>query len=252
MLQHLAPALPWKHLLHRMINLRNRSYKKELLDEDDIPFADIRQNMKELNTINSYLGGHKITIAGVRKLISEQAVQKPIHICEIGCGGGDNLKAISKYCIKKNIPASFTGIDINPGCIAFAKQQYPELDANWISSDYQKADLKKHKPDIIFSSLFCHHFTEEELVLMLVWMKKNATAGFFINDLHRAPLAYYSIKLVTSLLSKSYLVKNDAPLSVARGFTKAEWEQIFKAAGINHFSITWKWAFRHLLICKNE
>ncbi|MGB4845558.1 MAG: methyltransferase domain-containing protein [Ferruginibacter sp.] len=235
-----------------MINLRNRSYEKELLDEDDIPFADIRQNMKELNTINSYLGGHKITIAGVSKLISEQAIQKPIHICEIGCGGGDNLKVISKYCIKKKIPAIFTGIDIKPGCIAFAKQQYPELDANWICSDYQKADLIKHKPDIIFSSLFCHHFTEEELVLMLVWMKKNATTGFFINDLHRHTLAYYSIKLVTSLLSKSYLVKNDAPLSVARGFTKVEWEEIFKAAGISNFSISWKWAFRHLLICKND
>ena len=107
------------------------------------------------------------------------------------------------------------------------------------------------KPDIIFSSLFCHHFTEAELTAMLPWMKKNATLGFFINDLHRHTLAYYSIKWISSLFSKSYLVKNDAPLSVARGFTKNEWEQIFKMAGITHFSIYWKWAFRHLIIYKN-
>lgn len=234
-----------------MINLTNRSYKKELLDNDDIPFADIKQNMKELNTINKYLGGHKITIAGLEALIEKHVLSKPICICEIGCGGGDNLKAISNYCNKNNIAVNFIGIDIKPECIAFAKQQYPDLNSNWITSDYQKADFIEHKPDIIFSSLFCHHFTEAELITMLQWMKNNAVIGFFINDLQRHPLAYYSIKCITKLFSKSYLVKNDAPLSVARGFKKDEWHQIFKTAGINNFSAKWKWAFRYLVICRN-
>ena len=234
-----------------MINLRNRSYKKELLDEDNIPFDDIRKNMQELNTINTWLGGHKITLAGIKHFIDRYSSKKKISICEIGCGGGDNLKAISNYCSKKNIPVNFTGIDIKPECIAFAKQQYPQLDATWITSDYKLVMFGEDKPDIIFSSLFCHHFTEAELISMLQWMKQNAQTGFFINDLHRHPLAYYSITCISSLFSKSYLVKHDAPLSVARGFTKNEWEQIFKSSGIANFSINWKWAFRHLIICKH-
>ena len=234
-----------------MINIRNRSYKKEFLDEDDIPFEDICKNMEELNTINKWLGGHKITIDGIKHFIDRHRGKKKISICEIGCGGGDNLKAISNYCSKNNISAKFTGIDIKPECIAFAKQQYPQLDANWITSDYKLVTFDEDKPDIIFSSLFCHHFTEKELTVMLPWMKKNAILGFFINDLHRHTLAYYSIKCITALFSKSYLVKNDAPLSVARGFTQHEWEDIFNEAGITNFSINWKWAFRHLIICKN-
>ena len=234
-----------------MINLRNRSYKKELLDRDDIPFEDIRQNMKELNTINKYLGGHKITISGIKNLLADYKHDKPITICEIGCGGGDNLKAISNYCLSKNLQVNCVGIDIKAECITFAKEQYPELNATWIADDYKLADFAGNNPDIIFSSLFCHHFTEEEITGMLHWMKTNATTGFFINDLHRHPLAYYSIKLITSFFSKSYLVKNDAPLSVARGFTVKEWKQLFKSAGIADYSINWKWAFRHLLICKN-
>jgi SAM-dependent methyltransferase len=235
-----------------MINLSARSYKKELLDNDDIPFADIRQNMKELNAVNTYLGGHKITISGIKKLIPQQTAGKPIVICEIGCGGGDNLNAIEKYCSKININVSFIGIDIKSECISFAKQQYPGLDAEWITSDYKLVNFSENKPDIIFSSLFCHHFTEEELRPMLLWMKTNASYGFFINDLHRHLVAYYSIKWITQLFSKSYLVKNDAPLSVARGFIKNEWMNIFKSAGINNFIIEWKWAFRHLIIYKNE
>lgn len=235
-----------------MINLTNRSYTKELLDGDDVPFADIQQIMKELNTINKYLGGHAITIAGVKALIAGNMLNKPICICEIGCGGGDNLRAIEFYCRKNNIPVTFVGIDIKADCTVFASQQYPNMDAVWIANDYRLADFGGQKPDIIFSSLFCHHFTDGELLTMLQWMKKNATTGFFINDLQRHPMAYYSIMLVTNLFSKSYQIKNDGPLSVARGFTKKEWYAILKSASINAFSIKWKWAFRYLVICKND
>ena len=79
-------------------------------------------------------------------------------------------------------------------------------------------------------------------------MKTNTRKGFFINDLHRHWLAYYSIQIITSIFSGSYLVKNDAPLSVARGFKKKEWATMIAAAGIANCSIQWKWAFRHLIV----
>jgi ubiquinone/menaquinone biosynthesis C-methylase UbiE len=235
-----------------MINLTNRSYQKELLDNDDISFADIKQTMKELNTINKYLGGHAITISGIKALIENKASAAPIRICEIGSGGGDNLKAIAAYCESKNIKASFIGIDIKQECIDYAAQKYPELNATWIASDYRLADFGDKKPDIIFSSLFCHHFTNEEVKLMLQWMKRQARIGIFINDLHRHHFAYYSIKWMTGIFSKSFLAKNDGPLSVARSFTKKEWASIFKTAGIGGFSIHWRWAFRYLVVCKND
>ncbi len=83
-------------------------------------------------------------------------------------------------------------------------------------------------------------------------MQSNSIKGFFINDLHRHPLAYYSIKLLTTVFSKSYLVKNDAPLSVARGFKASEWKKILKSAGINNYRVNWKWAFRHLVVYNHE
>ena len=245
---HLVQALLQKHLSGPMVNLLQRSYEKELLDSDDIPFADIRQNMKELNHINTFLGGHSITLQGVRQLIKKKT---QLSICEIGCGGGDNLHAINKWLVEKKISAHFTGIDIKEECISYAKKQYPALPASWVVSDYKLARLE-NKQTIIFSSLFCHHFDETELTLMMKWMKENSTGGFFINDLHRHVLAYYSIKWLTKIFSRSYLVKNDAPLSVARGFKRNDWKRILDNAGIRHYSIQWKWAFRYLVVVKNE
>lgn len=230
------------------MNLQQRSYIKELLDDDAIPFEDIKKNMQELNFINTWLGGHGITLDGFRKLIENR---KQISVCEIGCGGGDNLAAIVKWCNKNNISVHCIGIDIKSACIDFAKENKTlEEISKWICSDYSKV-IFDQKPDIIFSSLFCHHFNEDELTSQVRWMKQNASLGFFINDLQRHQLAYWSIKLLTRLFSSSYLVKNDAPLSVARGFKKEEWLKIFTAAGIDRFSLEWKWAFRYLIIYRH-
>ncbi len=226
----------------------NRSYEKELLDKDDIPFEDIKQNIKELNFINTWLGGHKITIDGFRKLAKNK---QSITVCEIGCGGGDNLLALDKWCRKNNVKVSLIGIDMKPECITFAEGRKQFIGSvKWITSDYAKVHFLL-KPDIIFSSLFCHHFTDDELVFQFKWMKENSTLGFFINDLQRHPLAFYSIKILTTFFSKSYLVKNDAPLSVRRGFTKKELKILLDKVGITQFDLQWKWAFRFLVVVKN-
>ena len=229
------------------MNFRHRSYQSELLDRPDIPFEDIKRNMRELNFINTWLGGHAITLNGVAALMNAKG---PVTICEIGCGGGDNLVAIKNWCEKRNIRVAFIGIDINPHCIEVAAKRIL-TNIQLITSDYKEVELET-PPDIIFSSLFCHHFSDREMVKQLQWMKTNARLGFFINDLHRHKVAYYSIKVLTNLFSKSYLVKHDAPLSVARGFTKDEWIQFFSIAGISDFSIEWKWAFRWLIVSKNK
>jgi 2-polyprenyl-3-methyl-5-hydroxy-6-metoxy-1,4-benzoquinol methylase len=234
-----------------MSRFTERSAMTELIDAPGISFTDWAVCLRELNTINTWLGGHAITLEGVKKL--DGAADSSFTIAEIGCGGGDNLKAIHRQNKKRNIHIKFIGIDINKACTDFAKKNCCELtEATFIASDYKKVFFNDHKPDIIFNSLFCHHFTNEQLVEMLMWMKENSRKGFFINDLQRHPLAYYSIKWLTQAFSGSYLVKHDAPVSVMRGFRKKEWETLMALAGIKNYTIKWKWAFRYLIIVSNE
>ena len=227
-----------------------RSNRLELLDHSGIPAEDIQRNMDELAVINQKLGGHSITWEGFSRLVRGNkflSEEDPLHICEIGCGGGDNLKAIEKKVGRRFKKLSFTGIDINPDCIQVAQKLHWEKPARFLASDYRKVYFDKN-PDIIFCSLFCHHFKENELISMFRWMQMNSQNGFFINDLHRHPLAYYSIRWLTARFSRSYLVKNDAPLSVLRGFKKKELEDLLQRAGIFYYRIRWKWAFRWLIM----
>jgi len=68
-----------------------------------------------------------------------------------------------------------------------------------------------------------------------------------INDLRRSVWALIGIKLLTILFSKSSMVKNDAPLSVKRGFIKSELIDMLKSLKIINYKIKRKWAFRWLV-----
>lgn len=221
-----------------------RSLQPELLDGQDIPAADVALNLKELELINRKLGGHAITLRGFQALASGR---KKLTVAEIGCGGGDNLLAIQKKTDFNKVNLHCIGIDLNPDCIGAARQAPWKRIPEFFACDYRQVNFST-EPDILFASLFCHHFSEEDLVSMFRWMQTHSRSGFFINDLHRHAAAWYSIRWLTARFSRSYLVKNDAPLSVLRGFRKQELIVMLGKAGISKYTIQWKWAFRWLII----
>ena len=230
------------------MNFKTRSYQAELLDNEDIPIDDLYQNLRELNFINRTLGGHSVVLDGIKYFVNS-ILNENLRIYEIGSGGGDNLRAVGSFLSKKKISYQLGGVDLKEDCVKFAESYHSNSSKiNYQIADYQLATFSDGKPHIIFNSLFCHHFRDEALVTMLQWMHQNSQVGFIIADLHRHQLAYYAIKCLTQLFSKSYLVKNDAPLSVLRGFSRKEWEVLFAKAGIENYKIQWKWAFRWLIL----
>jgi len=132
----------------------------------------------------------------------------------------------------------------------FALNTFPKLSANasLILEDYRTWLLQAQKPDIIHASLFCHHLSDDQLVEFFKISAQNVKKAVVVNDLQRHPLAYYSIKWLTQWFSKSRFTKNDAPLSVLRGFTKIELEALLAKAGVLNYEIKWKWAFRYIII----
>src|SRR5690242_8713493 len=125
-----------------MPSFEQRSYQKEFLDRDDIPFEDIKRNMQELDFINRKLGGHDITLDGIVALMKDQMIfNSTLQIVEIGCGGGDNLRAIRNWAERIHLPVQLTGIDINPECIAYAKEQKRNREIEFILSDYKNVSF---------------------------------------------------------------------------------------------------------------
>jgi SAM-dependent methyltransferase len=140
----------------------------------------------------------------------------------------------------------FTGIDLSPAAIAFAKDHLGERIIEFLEGDL--FDYKASKNiDYILCNLCIHHLKDEDIPEFLTWMEENAARGWIINDLHRHSLAYYSIRLLTTLFSKSRLVRYDSGISVLRAFKYSDWVGFLGEAKIVGARISWHWAFRYVV-----
>lgn len=232
-----------------MSDLRARSEQEELMDDLTLASEELRQNLDELETVNTWLGGYAPVLNALERLRPGFPAGRPLRVADLGSGGGDTLRQIARWARRRRVPVELVGIDANAFMLDYAAAKaraYPEI-------SFQQADIfapafARQPFDVLTASLFCHHFSDEQLVQMLAQWHRQAGLAVIVNDLHRHPLAYHSIRWLTRLLGGSRLVQHDAPLSVARAFTRSELQALLARAGITNYTLRWRWAFRWQLV----
>ncbi len=229
-----------------MLNLSIRSQLPEDMDQANAPIEAIEQSLREIEVINKWLGGYNVILNALEQL---PWPDRTMTIMDLGSGGGDTLRAIAAWAIKNNRSVKLIGVDRNSIMTEYAAARsttFPNID--YITMSVFDARLLDMKADITMNSLFCHHFDNDELVNLVRTMHRIASHSVIINDLDRHWLAYYSIKALTTIFSKTDMVKYDAPLSVARSLNRNEWKTILQQSGIINYSMRWKWAWRWQII----
>ncbi len=93
-----------------MPDLTFRSYEAELLDQPDIERTALFQNLKELDSVNRLLGGHAVTINGIKQLVTEK--NKTYTVVDFGCGSGDTLRVLSKWSRRNGIKLELANLDV--------------------------------------------------------------------------------------------------------------------------------------------
>lgn len=213
----------------------------------------VSQTLKELEFINKWLGGNAVTRDGLGMLIDRWPRDKTLHIADLGCGGGDMLRVIHGITTRLGITTKLTGIDANPEIINYARQNLKDIpEAEFLPLDIFSEAFRDLKFDIVIATLFFHHFRSDTLTQFLAGLRTKVNCGIVINDIHRHFLAYHSIRYLTAAFSKSDMVKHDAPVSVARAFSKDELIEILNKAGVQNYSIRWKWAFRWQVVIRTQ
>jgi Methyltransferase domain len=234
--------------------LNTRIIEDEMGKEINIPFQETPIYLKELEKLDSFWGGHKTCRMGFQLFYNKiQNLDRPVIIAQLGCGAGYELKELKTFLIKHQIDAKLIGIDANAANIAFATKNLPNSDISWIVGEYDDVQwIQGAKPDIIFSSLFCHNFSDEELILYLRWLKENSRIGFFITELKRNKTAYFILKLYTRLFVKSKTLQQKSIQAIKQAFTKDDWKYLLNKAGIRRFKIKEAFANRLLVYVKHE
>ncbi|MFY0625297.1 MAG: methyltransferase domain-containing protein [Reichenbachiella sp.] len=234
-----------------MLNfLKKRSSQLEIMDDFLCNGKVVDQTLRELHAINTYLGGNQISITAFQKLIKDKKHEN-YSLVDLGCGGGDTLILFSNWAKKNNVHLKLVGVDANKYITDYASQNCSSVsNISIISENIFSEKFNSEHFDVAHASLFLHHFTDAEIISLLRQLMDQVKIGIIINDLHRHPISYYFTKWILTRWSKSEMVKFDSVVSVARSFTRKELESYLQTAGINNYSLKWKWAFRWELIIR--
>lgn len=226
-----------------------RTHEMELMDKAPESYEEFATALSQLEILNRLTRAYAITERAISSLLREKRHRptRPLRIIDVGSGYGDMLRHIRRYADKHHLPVKLTGLDINPWATKAARTATPPS----YDIDFVTSDVFSYEPvrscHIVVSSLFMHHLNDAAIVQFLEWMTAKSIYGWFINDLNRHPLPYYFILGATRIFPFSRLIRNDAPLSVARSFRRADWESYGRRAGLDplNLDIRWHWPFRY-------
>ncbi len=229
-----------------MINTKYRTEAPEIMDDFSLEGNDLADALDKIATINHLLGGNKLTLKGVEKLIQDIPQQTQICIVDLGCGNGDMLRSLADYADECQRNFRLIGIDANPFTVNYAKESsanYPNIE--YLSADIFEFDFAEPQIDIALCTLTLHHFKEQQLLQIMQVLDQNVNIGIVVNDLHRSKIAYWLFQIVCYVFQLNQMSKEDGLTSILRGFKKMELVAFSKQLRFKNYTIAWKWAFRY-------
>jgi len=211
-----------------MPDIAARAQLRELMDEPS-SYEEFRDCLRDLEKVNRTVLAYRPTLEWLRQF---EGTEAPLHIVDVGSGGGDMLRRIEQWAQRRKIVVRLTGIDLNPHSAQAAREfTGPESRIEWITAD--AFGWQPTQPvDLILSSIFTHHLNDVEVVRFLQWMEGTAARGWFINDLSRGRLSYYGFKLLARVMRWHRFVQHDGPVSILRSFTAGDWRRYIAEAGL--------------------
>lgn len=220
---------------------------------DDTTFrgAEMKSLLKDLELVNKWLGGNKITINGIKKLLKGHPQQNSIIIVDIGCGDGELLRKCAEFGRKSNNNFELIGIDFNENILDIARQK----SIGYSNIEFRKVDVFLEENlipncDIALCTLFLHHFSDTKIEQLLKIILEKSSIGVIVNDLHRNKMAFNLFKMFSKLFLTSKTAAHDGLISITKGFKKNELETFSKRIVNQHSILHWRWAFRYQWILK--
>jgi 2-polyprenyl-3-methyl-5-hydroxy-6-metoxy-1,4-benzoquinol methylase len=233
------------------LNTKKRSNAVEIMDDFALEGETLRDALDKIAKINQLLGGNKLTLQGVAKLLENTSKATEIKIVDIGCGNGDMLRYLADYAKNNDWTFKLIGVDANNFTINHAinlSKEYSNI--SYLCEDIFDTEFDNLKYDIVLCTLTLHHFKENEIEKLMSQFFKNASIGIVVNDLQRSAVAYRLFQALCFVFQLNKMSREDGLVSILRGFKRSELVATSNKLNLKNYTINWKWAFRYQWIVK--
>ena len=233
------------------LDFSTRQEIAEWMDDPSITDERLAEALADLRRTNRLLGAYAASDAVLDPLLCRR---DEVRILDLGCGGADYLSHFVRRGTRLGCTTHVVGLDANPVTVGHARAHLdtslpPALRfrARAEIGDALSLPYDDNAFDVAHAALFLHHLHGPAAPQLLREMDRVSRVGLIVNDLHRHRLAYAGIWLLSRLLRMAPMVQHDGPISVLRGFTRAELHALAHSAGLPRPAVRWHWAFRWTL-----
>lgn len=233
------------------MNTQKRTDEVEIMDNFAMKGEILREALDKIAKINQFLGGNKLTLHGVQKLLKTIPKNQEVTIADIGCGNGDMIRKLADFGAVNDLNLKLIGIDANDFTVKYAQKLsilYPNI--RYVKLDIFDPKFENLKYDVALCTLTLHHFKNNEIEKLLHVFYDNSKIGIVVNDLHRSMVSYRLFQVLCMVFNLNKMSKQDGLVSILRGFKKQELMDFSEKLQFKKYSIQWKWAFRYQWIIR--
>lgn len=223
----------------------------ELMDDPSLPEDEHLAALDALGRINVLSRTASQLARAIGRVVggARASPDRPLHIVDIACGGGDVTVALAKRLSRPryrlNIgPVVITGIDVSRRAIdratALARGRHSTV-------DFAVHDVVAEgcpPCDLATSSLFLHHLDDDAAESVLRGMAAAARVGVVVSDLVRSGAGLALAVAATTFICRSRVARVDGPLSVRAARTVAEYRDLCRRAELDGTVVRRSWPER--------
>jgi SAM-dependent methyltransferase len=230
-----------------LTKVRERRRQPEIMDQPDLDRQRHFQALRGLERINAWSRSARLLWAPLRDLAGQPG-SRPLRVLDLATGGGDLPIRLWQRARRAGLDLHVDGCDVSADAVAYATARAAERKANvrFFVADALRGPLPGGY-DVLTSSLFLHHLSEEQAADLLGRMTAAAGRLVLINDLVRSRSGWLLARIGTRLLSASAIVHTDGVRSVEGAFTIAEVRDLAARAGLAGACVERRWPCRFLL-----
>lgn len=227
-----------------------RDRRPEVMDQPGLDPAEHDRALQGLRRIN----GISRCVPGLFRQVEALAYETPstqLSVLELACGGGDTAIELAALARKRDTDLSVQACDLNPEAVRIARRNVARSDSNvgvFVADALDASGAKQF--DVVYCTLFVHHLDPPDVVRLLTGMAARARRLVIVDDLIRSRLGYSLAWMGTRLLSRSWVVHHDGPLSVKAAFTPTEILDLASQAGLRDCGLERTWPERYRLCWK--
>lgn len=206
------------------------------LPPDVCSMEELEESLADIQLVNHYLGNRRALLKHLTAMTKESSA---ITILDVGTASADLPVAIVDWARKRGTGVEVTAVDINSRSIELARRKtasYPEIKLQ--VADGLDLPFPTGSFDLVLCNKTLHHMNEQQAVRMVEEIVRVARRGYIITDLRRSWIAYFLIRMLTTLFTRNRITRYDGPLSVLKSFTTAEFTALASRAAVPNFTIS--------------